>query len=443
MRKNPKMYQKFIQAITWNSINLFLYKIILLLHQILLFKVIPKELYGLSGTLFATIYFMIGITGFGFDYTLLNLFANYNKSQELTQELIAKFITRAATVLCIAFVLCTILYSYNTYPIIAFFTKETPGSLFPYIFLIFISESLKKNVDSLSQLLFLNKQIAIVQIAMILSYVATVWTAFYLTGFITLHTIFIPMATISYIELLLMIVIIRSKYKVVVANKKFIASETYKYQLYNYGNQVSKNLFSPNFLMIYISYNLGLSQAGDIRFFTNIITLLHMFFNRVIGMPSAAMLAQAKKESLAKIKNVFLTITNNYIQLLYVTGLLTLAIILPQLNNSFLYIHILLFIVIGFIEYITLTYEKFFIIQKESKLLAKINGISFIVLVTILATVPTHPKFLLLPIFAIRLLSTLLIGYSSYKKWNLLPSFKPHKIVFFLTMFLVILFLNY
>lgn len=416
------MYKNFIQAITWNSINLFLYKIILLIHQITLFKFIPKELYGTSGTLFATIYFLIGITGFGFDYSLLSFFSNYQESKREFAQLAHQYIMRITTVFMIAALLSLIFYSNSHHNIVLFFTRHIPSSLFFYLILIFISESLKKSFDTLAQLSFLNQNIAIIQITMIISYVTMVWSSYFISGIITLNTIFMPMVISSYCELLLLAMIIYKHYQslptiIKQAPVKALAPQ----RSLHYINQVAKNLFSPNFLMIFISYNLGMSQAGDIRFFTNIITLLYMFFNRVIGMPSGALFSQIKKEPFKKIRFAFLRITNAYIQLLYFFAILIIAFIMPKLTNNSISIHVLFFVAIGFVEYITLTYEKLFIVQKQSNSLAVINSTSLFVLILVLIAFPLQTSWLLLPIFAVRLCSTIGIGYLSYNHWKILP----------------------
>lgn len=442
------MYKNFIQAITWNSINIFLYKVILLAHQITLFYFVPKELYGTSGSVFSSIYLLIGLTSFGFEYTLFPFFAEYKKSKEHFKKLVPQYIFRITSILIISLAIwITVYFNYNN-PIISFFLRYIPQSLLCYLLLVFISESIKKSLDILAQLAFLNKKIAVIQISSIILYVTLLWSIYFNTGIITLHTIFIPMVLTSYFEIGLLLAIIGQFYYSLPSNSVNNQCLTnpskpckiFSEQTFNYVNQFSKSLFSPNFLMIFIAYNLGMAQAGYIRFFTNIITLLYMLFNRSIGVPSGALFANITQEPFDKIKYYFLKITNTYIQLLYVLAIIIISTILPQLSKKSIAPHVLFFIAIGFVEYITLTYEKLFIVQKQSKPLAFINIMSIGLLGVFLCNIFhfSGTYLLLLPIFLTRLLSAFIIGLMAYFKWKLLPKLSINKNTVFISLVFIL-----
>lgn len=413
------MYNKFIRAVSWNSLNLFAYKSILLLHQITLFRFIPKELYGLAGTLFATIYFLIGVTGFGFEYNLFSIFSSRSTLQNLQRQLSFQFISKLYSVLLAASFIVALFYCDLDSNIIAFFTRHIPYPLFFALILIFISESLKKYLDTTAQLLFLNKQITVIQLSALLLYVSMVWGSYILYKQILLRTIFIPMAVVSCLELLMLSLLILRNINNSKTIKPSDQSKSSYNQGYNFVNQFTKSIFSPNFLMIFISYNLGMSQTGEIRFFTNIITLLYMFLNRAIGLPSAALLSKLTHQSFQKVKDAFLHITNAYIQLLYFFGITIVVTMTPYLINDPIAMHVALFTAVGFIEYITLTYEKLFIIESNTKTLAIINSLCLFLFIA--SCIFQQFFTLLLPVFIIRLCSTFCIGIISYKKWNLFP----------------------
>ncbi len=425
------MYKKFVQAITWNSINIFLYKVILLSHQITLFHFVPKALYGTAGSIFSMIYLLVGITGFGFDYMLYSFFSNYKQTKKHFIELVPQYIVRCCTIAFIAISLCLLFYSNSHNCYIQFFTNHIPSALFPYLLLIFISESLKKSLETLAQLSFLNKQVAKIQVSMVAIYALLVWCLYFITQQITLTTIFIPMIIISYAELFLTSFILYQFYQRIPAKTSTPLPNIYKTaimkeQSYNYINQVAKTLFSPNFLFVFIAYNLGMSQAGSIRFFTNIITLLYMVFNRSVGVPTGALFSNIAQESFSKTRQLFLKITNFYIQVLYILAISITAILIPHLQNKTILPHVFLFIAIGFIEYITLTYEKLFIVRKASNILACINISSLILLWICLhvSILYINPQLILLPILCIRICSTLCIGYVTYKKWSIFPQLR-------------------
>lgn len=424
------MYKKFIQAITWNSINIFLYKAILLTHQVVLFYFIPKSMYGTSGALFATIYMIIGLTGFGFDYSLFSYFAEYSKNQSCFKKLIPQYIVRLITIIVVASLLYAIYIQKNHPKIISFLIEGIPLGLLPYLLLIFVSESFKRSLETLAQLAFLNKKITKIQVSMILLYVILFWGTYAINKNITLHNIFVPMVIISYLEIIFLYRIIKKYYHSL--SKDNSCHDLYKRtitknQIYNYINQVSKNFFSPNFLMLIIAYNLGMHQAGTIRFFTNIITLLYMLLHRSVSVPSGALLSNMTKEAFVKIKEVFLTVTNTYIQFLYALAITFAITIIPHVianvaETSITY-HILLFIIAGFTEYLTLTYEKLYITQNASNVLFYINIISVSSLFIILSLVSnTYQPLLLIPIICIRIMSACSIGIYAYRKWQIRPN---------------------
>jgi hypothetical protein len=86
------MHKTFIKALTWHSSTTFLYKAILLLHQIMLYAVISKTLYGIQSTLFASIYALIALTNFGFEETLLPFFSTYSQSKQQFRQILHHFI---------------------------------------------------------------------------------------------------------------------------------------------------------------------------------------------------------------------------------------------------------------------------------------------------------------------------------------------------------------
>lgn len=425
------MYKNFISAITWNSINVFLYKAILLLHQIVLFYFIPHELYGVSGTIFAALYLLIGCTNFGFEYSLFTFFAHYVKSKQNMRHLMYQCILKFLTTCTVAYVVFKLTQPISETQTAYFFMYQFPINLMPYLLAIFIAESIRKYLETIAQLAFLNKKITLIQVTMISTYVVLFWSSYAIYGNITLKTIFIPMVIVSCIEVLWTIKTLNSWYKTIPnqssTQQDCTISLTYmiKEQTYNYINQLSKNLFSPNFLMVLIAYQIGMQQTGKIRFFTNIITLLYMLLNRSVAIPSGALFSSVNHDSFSKTKQLFLTITNAYIQLLYALAIIIVTTTLNQLiiqqSESQTIYFVLLFILAGFIEYITITYEKLYIVQHKTHQLAIINACSAIAFIAIISTTPLSSSLFLLPMCCIRISTTYLIGLYAYKKWDIRP----------------------
>lgn len=425
------MYKKFISAITWNSINIFIYKAILLLHQIILFYFISSDLYGVSGTIFAALYLLIGCTNFGFEYSLFTFFAHYIKSKQNIRYLAYQCVLKLLTTCTVAGVVFKLVQPTPGTQTAYFFMYQFPVALMPYLLAIFIAESIRKYLETIAQLAFLNKKITLIQVTMIAAYVILFWSSYLIYGNITLKTIFIPMVIVSCAEVIWTMNILYAWYLTIPNKSQDKQDHTIplchiiKEQFFNYVNQLSKNLFSPNFLMVLIAYQIGMQQTGKIRFFTNIITLLYMLLNRSVAIPSGALFSSVNQDSFSKTKQLFLKITNAYIQLLYtlaiIIGTTTMNQLIKQQSESQTVYFVLLFILAGFIEYITITYEKLYIVQHKTHQLAVINACSALVFIAIMYTNPLSSSLFLLPMCCIRIITTYLIGLYAYKKWDIRP----------------------
>lgn len=425
------MYKKFISALTWNSINLFVYKIILLVHQIVLFYVIPHDLYGVSGTLFAALYLLIGCTNFGFEYSLFTCFKQYSKDKEGFKQLVLQCLLKIVCTILVACIISQILHTTPSAQTVSLFWYQIPKQIISYLLIIFVAESIRKYVETIAQLAFLNKQITIIQVTMIICYVTLVWSSYFIHGMITLGSIFIPMIITSCTETLWILTILYQWHKTLPTTmqdhqKPLCIKNRAKEQLFNYINQLSKNLFSPNFLMVLIASQVGMPKTANIRLYTNIITLLYMFFNRSVAIPSGALFSSITQQSFDKTKKLFLTITNSYIQLLYFLAIIIAATTVPQIlkhqPESQTISIVLLFILAGFIEYITITYEKLYIVHHKTHQLALINVCSAIAFISAIFKLPLSSSLFLLPMCCIRILTAYLIGLYAYRKWDILPT---------------------
>lgn len=434
------MLHSFFTAISWNVLNVFLYKIILQTHQACLFLAISQELFGFSGTLFSTIYFLISITNIGFDYFIITHHQNYTYSKENFKKLLPLFMVRLA---CSGLALATlfIVNQFTNIKPIQFLLSQASMSMLIILIVIFLCESIKKSLDILAQMSFLQKSITLFDISTLLIYLGCVWGAYFVTGSITLYIIFIPMGIISILECVLLFLRLCKYYNtlppgvtqtpITLPTPQTIAQQ----QAINYLNQITKALFSPNFFIIILAYNLGMSKAGYIKLFTDTIILLYMLLNRSFGLPSAALFSsviQKNPLSHEAIKRTFIQITNWYIQFLYALGITLMAIMIPYLVaqstlSTAIALNILLFVFAGFVEYLIISYEKWYLTQNKAWILALINTASLIpyaILLYCFQSIP--PTLILAPIVGIRLCTIVIIIYTTYRQWNIIPSWAIH-----------------
>ncbi len=423
------MYKKLQAAITWNTVNVFTYKILLLLHQIVLFYYIPKELYGTAGTIFACVYLLIGCTNLGFDYSLFTFFKNYLKSKQACKKLLVISSIKIIVTLSIAALLYQQLTSSSYLHVLLFKLFKITLTITPYLIGLFVIESIKKYIETMAQLAFLNKQITIIQITALLGYISSIWIYYAWHGnIITLHILIIPLCATSLLEIIALIFILLPWYTKLPPTCQTSAPTT-RILLKNYGynaiNQLSKNIFSPNFLTIIIAYHIGMRQTATVKFFTNIASLFYMLLNRSLAIPTGALLAHLSGTSLQQSKHAFITITNNYVQLLYGYAITSFLVIIPcayQANLELTAYLILLFIILGLIEYIPMLYEKLYLVEQTTDKLALLNGTSLLLGALALYTL-TNIIWLLCSIGLIRISFAGIVGWYAYKKWHLLPIF--------------------
>ena len=424
------MHKKFIRALTWNSSTAFLYKAILLLHQIMLYSAISKTLYGVQSTLFAYIYVIIAITNFGFEDTLLPFFSTFSKNKQQFLQILYHFTLRIIAVAIIS----TILYGIMlTAPgeFLQNLRVYCDNRLIMVLISIFFVESIKRSVNAMMQLAFLNKQIAFAELSMLTSYIGIIWVIYLCNHSISLSTIFVPMFITAFCELIYLLSVLFRYYDqlptISTAPINIPLLLIFKQRIYNYVHQVTKTIFSPNSMTLLFAYMLGFQQAATIKFFTNIITLGYTCIHKTIGVTSGATFSAIHHTSFNQIQLIFSKITKTYFQFLYSMSMI-IALVLGYswyagTISHLMTLQILLFFFIGFLENITLTYEQLFISQHRSKILACINLIELSLLIPVIYWGSTiHAGLIVLMTFIfVKLTSLYCISSLAQRYWRIQP----------------------
>ena len=380
------MHKIFIKALMWNSSTAFIYKIALLSHQILLYSIIPHTLYGLQSTMFAIIYMLIALTNFGFEETLLPFFSTYSQSKRHFSQIWFHFLLHSLTIACISLILY-ITMVHGTGEFLHNTRMYCNKNLIFLMSMIFFIESLKKSLVAMMQLTFMSKQIAYGEITMLFVYILTVWGSFNFYGQVTLYTILIPMAITSILEYCYLFKhFLRFYYSLpeFAETQQICSKIIFKERFYNYINQISKTVYSPNSMTIFFAYLLGLQQAATIKLFTNIITLCYTCISKSIGVTTGATFSAMNQMPLDIIRSFFKNITHRYFQFLYILTFVLIIVVgysyCTRIITEITALHILVFFSISFLEHVSITYEQLFMVQHAAKMLAIINSIGLIIL---------------------------------------------------------------
>jgi len=371
----------------WNSSTAFIYKIALLSHQILLYSVISNTLYGLQSTLFAAIYTIIALTNFGFEETLLPFFSTFSQSKQQFHQTLLHFLLHFITIIIIA----SITYLITLHGSGEFLHKLQAHCNKNLIFIatmIFIVESLKKTLIAMMQLAFLNKEIAYAEITMLTTYITSVWIIYGVYGQLELHNIFLPMLIASSLEFCYLLYGLFGFYHKLPIEKRapnIPFKVLFKQRVYNYINQISKTVYSPNSMTMLFAYFLGFQQAATIKFFTNIITLSYTCISKTIGVTTGAAFSAMNKMPLQALQSFFKDVTKRYFQMLSILTLLLIMIVGYSYYSSVITgitsLQIILFFSVSLLEHISITYEQFFMSQHATWILTIINvyGLSLLV----------------------------------------------------------------
>ena len=443
------MYAHLIRAIKWNTAGIILYKIILFTHQSFLFAFIPQTEYGILGTIFSTIYFLIPVTNFGFDYTLLSFFKK-NRSPEETNFILKQYTYRVLTLLAVLGILSACFFYVD------FIQTKIPLLLFVTSLALFFIESLKHSLLTYAHILHLNKKIALYENVSLVAYVVIVWAYILLYKTTSFSLFILPLAITSALETAFIGHALVSAYKELPQSAPKDTPTTrsfYHESFFNYINQLAKALFSPNFLIILLAATVGFHKTGYIKFVTTLIIFLYNIFNRSIQMSGGALLSSISHMPTTLIKKTFNTITNYYTQTLliiaiYFSGLVYFysqtRSIAESSNHLSVHALIILFCLISFIEYGTLTYETLFITQKYGRELAFINGINITgaVLIVLLSCFYPHPIFLLF----LCVLKIGTVGYTIYRAhqiWNVSVDFSINATTIIIHLALALSLTNY
>jgi hypothetical protein len=198
-----------------------------------------------------------------------------------------------------------------------------------------------------------------------------------------------------------------------------------KNRVINYGYQLTKIVFTSNFLIPFFAIQCGLSMAALLELVTAFNQFITIIIQKIFGITGQALLSQAKNLNLHEKRKVFGLVSNRLYQLLYMVIIVALIAYKPLLALKFPYqaedssIAVLFFLLL-FCENFIILYEKWFIIEEKTLSLILLNSFSFL----LFYGVPRIFNFssigtVLILLIALRLFSYLLLVFVSSYKWKL------------------------
>lgn len=434
------LYRQFSRSIAWNALESISYQMLLLGHQIALFKINTSANYGLIGSLFSLTYLVVTVTNFGLDITLSPFFTIISQSKKnfkkiITQQLLLEY--------CIlSLLIAGAIIAKSILPKSWKVAQHLDINMIILLIALICFEGAKKTLRMLLQLAFLNHKTAIIEITTIISYISMVWFGYFSGYPISLELVFVPMLIVSIASSLVLAFCIYRYYQKLPDHSptqlpENLGKRILKSRFYNFLNQASHMAFSSNFLVPFFALQFGLAQAGLLKLVSAITHCITIILQKVFGLSSSLLLSHLKNNDLHTKQEAFLTITNRLNQTLY--GIIiflminfgTLLNLSSVSNNNLTLTLAYLFLIISFSENFFLAYEKFYIAEEKADHLFFFNCLVMLLLGIVIWQVPYFSQLtILLSIIGIRIFAFSCISMISFYRWNIKPALKIQPLYF-------------
>lgn len=377
------LIKKFYQSASWNAFESIFYKAILTIHQTCLFYIATNFIYGLSSFIFAIIYLAVELGNLGLDRSIAQFSQAY-----LNDDRIFKRYLMPQILIQICFLLGLVLLALK-YNWISLILKPAHATLsiaqIVLILVIIICESLRKTLRIVSQLLFLNKPAALLELSLILLYTGLFWCSVFAGYEISIYTIYTPLLIQSIIGIFFLTYLIIAQLRSTLLKSKAPKSKPeelnylaiFKYRSQNYLYQLSEVLFSSNFLIYFFSNIIGIINIGPIKLANYFAVFLKALLDKTFGLTCLALFA--KNKTLISNQAIIFNYAQKKLNLL-LTGLIlifSICCLLTGLNQNIYYLA-LLFLVFTLINNFFIVYEQLFLIYNKILVLFIINLASLI-----------------------------------------------------------------
>ncbi|KKP24730.1 MAG: hypothetical protein SZ59_C0001G0048 [candidate division TM6 bacterium GW2011_GWF2_28_16] len=438
--------QKFKSSFKWNIAGGLFYEASKITNQILLIKIMTTQDYGLMASIFAIIYLAIYLTEFGSSQTIPVFLNIFTKNQSSFKNIFLKF-----------YILPQILF-FIIAAVITFFWYK--NSLFlssnsPYIFLIpgiIIFEGLRIFLRRFLHNIFISKSTIIIESILMALFLSAIWIPYFIFNKqITLNLIFIPFFINSVLAIIFFIYLLKKYYANLPNNHNSennkIIYKIIKTRTLNYAINISKNLFTGNFLTPYLAANIGWSEAGIFNLASHIAESIKAITKSTVIFSGGGLFAKLKSKSIFVKKSAFALVCKNLNKIIYPVIIFTL------INSKFIFdikkttisqetfSIVILFFLISSFEYFFSIYEQFFIIEENAGKLLFIKLFEFLMFfIAIKITNYNNAISILLSLIIVKLISFFLLSTSAFYIWKLKPNFKISKNLLFISILISILF---
>jgi hypothetical protein len=370
-----RLNQRFVSAVKWNMIETIAYHTLFIAHQFSLYTVLGQEQYGRAGALFSFVFLSVTIFIGALDVALIPYIQMFTESKEHFKILIKHYIAPqmllmlSAPLLLLAFKATGMVarlgnYSWSSCLLVGFFIT---------------GQSVHKLLRRLLQLMFLNKYTAGLEVATLIIYMILFWSAYFVGFRFSVPLLVLPFIVASIISVFCFISLIKKHAHQLptTTEKKLTTTNLRTIQFCGIVNQVTRSLFSSNFLIPLFALHAGFKQAG-IASLINYGTYTMTFFVQKLCTPAAALFGYGQHLSDTEKQQTFVKSLQLFFSIIFFLGL---TFGLYGLNNTAHISHttllyICFFFLVHVLEHLFSLYEKFFAAQNKAITLTLCNIIS-------------------------------------------------------------------
>ena len=370
-----QLNQRFVSAVKWNMAETIAYHTLFITHQLSLYSALGAEQYGKAGALFSfsflSVTFLIG----ALDIALIPYIQAFTSSKLRFKTLITNYITPQ-----IVFILGSPFFLWILKGTGLVSVLDTFSWTACVLIGIFIAgQAIHKILRRLLQLLFLNKYTAALEVTTLGIYMALFWPAYFLGYPVSISLLLVPFIIASSIVVACFISLLKNYVRDLADTQtsSFTPTHFRTIQMCGIVNQLSRSVFSSNFLIPLFALHAGFKQAG-IASLINYGTYTLTFFVQKLCAPAAALFGHSKHLTQKQQHQSFI----KSLQLFFaIIALLTVVFgsygwnSLSTISHTTL-LYACFFFLVHILEHLFTLYEKFFAAQNKTLTLTLCNLIS-------------------------------------------------------------------
>lgn len=370
----------FKECFLWNISETVIYQLLLVGHQVALFAFLPKELFGLQASLFASLFFLVTILDGALDLSYIPFFQFFTSSKRSFKTLLLPLLIFQFIILTSGALLLLFLSS----------RYQIPVSLKIIFGLLIVFEGMKKNIRSFLQIALFYKYTVVIEVINIGAYVSLVWGSYFYYKTLSLELLFYSFLFVSVVSNIFLYKALHNYYQTLSKETNELTTFSIKNyittRIYLYINQITRIFFSSNFFIPYIALRTSVEKISSLSLLHTITFTTQSLLQKIFGPTAAAMFVASNKEkSFEAKKSVFLFIQKLFLSTiggcigatcLYIPFI---KMIDPTTNYYTLLFFVIFFTIFHLLESSFLVYEKFLMSIGKVSIITAFNGFSCLI----------------------------------------------------------------